>query len=84
MLLYEHYFPGCFIKTKMLFHFLFFFFFFFFLSPQVHCGGTLRADSGEIQTPNFPFHYPRSTNCQWKIVVSGSSITLNFEEFEVQ
>ena len=84
MLLYEHYFPGCFIKTKMLFHFLFFFFFFFFLSPQVHCGGTLRADSGEIQTPNFPFHYPRRTDCQWKIVVSGSSITLNFEEFEVQ
>ena len=28
MLLYEHYFPGCFTKTKMLFHFLFFFFFF--------------------------------------------------------
>ena len=58
--------------------------FFFFFSPQVHCGGTLRADSGEIQTPNFPFHYPRRTDCQWKIVVSGSSITLNFEEFEVQ
>ena len=82
MLLYEQYCPGCFIKTKMLFHFLFFFFLFF--SPQVHCGGTLRADSGEIQTPNFPFHYPRRTDCQWKIVVSGSSITLNFEEFEVQ
>ena len=62
----------------------FFFFFFFFFPPQVHCGGTLRADSGEIQTPNFPFHYPRRTDCQWKIVVSGSSITLNFEEFEVQ
>ena len=30
MLLYEQYCPGCFIKTKMLFHFLFFFFFFFF------------------------------------------------------
>ena len=60
------------------------FFFFFFFPPEVHCGGTLRADSGEIQTPNFPFHYPRSTDCQWKIVVSGSSITLNFEEFEVQ
>ena len=82
MLLYEHYFPGCFTKTKMLFHFLFFFFFFF--TPQVNFGGTLRADSGEIQTPNFPFHYPRSTDCQWKIVVSGSSITLNFEDFEVQ
>ena len=80
MLLYEHYFPGCFIKNKM----LFFFFFFFFFSTQVHCGGTLRADSGEIQTPNFPLHYPGRTHCQWKIVVSGSSITLNFEEFKVQ
>ena len=77
MLLYEQYCLGCFIKTEMLSHFHFFF------SPQVQCDDTLIADSGEIQTPNFPLHYPRRTDCQWKIVVSGSSIALNFEEFKV-
>lgn len=51
---------------------------------SVQCGGDLTADSGEIQSPNFPRVYPDEANCEWKIEVhNGSRITLTFEEFQV-
>ncbi|PFX16561.1 Tolloid-like protein 2 [Stylophora pistillata] len=51
--------------------------------PDVQCGGDLTADSGDIQTPNFPLSYPDDIDCLWKIEVShGSRITLTFEEFQ--
>ena len=33
------------------------------------CGGHYRADSGVIQSPNYPFYYPPNTVCVWKLQV---------------
>lgn len=38
------------------------------------CGGTLVADSGSIESPDYPNHYYSNTNCEWKIRVSEGSL----------
>ena len=37
------------------------------------CGGDLTADSGVIQSPNYPFYYPPNALCIWKIQVRRKS-----------
>ena len=34
------------------------------------CGGTLRAASGVIRSPNWPLPYDNDVNCEWIIRVS--------------
>ncbi len=42
------------------------------------CGGTLTADSGSFQTPNWPQTYPINIECEWTVQLSGASKTIKF------
>ena len=35
----------------------------------VSCGGTIKAKSGELMSPNYPDNYKPNQNCEWNIVV---------------
>lgn len=49
------------------------------------CGGVLRRDSGQIQSPNYPDDYQSNKACVWKITVAeGFSVGLSFQSFEVK
>ena len=39
------------------------------------CGGHYEADSGVVQSPNYPFYYPPNTRCVWKIQVGEVDIS---------
>lgn len=55
-----------------------------FSVPAV-CGGVLRRDSGQIQSPNYPDDYQSNKACVWKITVAeGFSVGLSFQSFEVK
>ncbi|XP_078520303.1 bone morphogenetic protein 1-like [Lissotriton helveticus] len=47
------------------------------------CGGTLTASSGQITTPNYPQHYPRSTICIWTIRAT-QLVNITFVDFELE
>ena len=48
------------------------------------CGGRLTGDSGEFQSPNWPFDYPNNTECIWEITVpEGKHVNLDFKRFSV-
>lgn len=56
----------------------------FFLSPAI-CGGEIRKNEGQIQSPNYPDDYRPMKECVWKIVVSeGYHVGLTFQAFEVR
>jgi len=49
------------------------------------CGGEVRKDAGQIQSPNYPDDYRPSKECIWKITVSeGFHIGISFQAFEVR
>ncbi|KAM6899395.1 low-density lipoprotein receptor-related protein 12 [Xenentodon cancila] len=45
----------------------------------------LRASSGVITSPGWPFQYPTRLNCSWNIRARpGDSITISFQDFDLQ
>lgn len=49
------------------------------------CGGDVRKDSGQIQSPNYPDDYRPSKVCVWKMAVTqGFNVGLRFQSFEVK
>ncbi|XP_061086687.1 low-density lipoprotein receptor-related protein 12-like [Conger conger] len=52
------------------------------------CGGMaeqIRASSGVITSPGWPFGYPSRINCSWNIHANpGEIITISFQDFEIQ
>uniref|UniRef100_A0A3Q2PR78 Low density lipoprotein receptor-related protein 12 n=1 Tax=Fundulus heteroclitus TaxID=8078 RepID=A0A3Q2PR78_FUNHE len=45
----------------------------------------LRASSGVITSPGWPFQYPARLNCSWNIRArAGDSITISFQDFDLQ
>lgn len=56
----------------------------FLLSPAI-CGGEIRKNEGQIQSPNYPDDYRPMKECVWKIMVSeGCYVGLTFQAFEVK
>ena len=48
------------------------------------CGGDLTADSGVIQSPNYPLYYPPASLCIWRITVPGHSmVKLQFTSLQL-
>ena len=49
------------------------------------CGGEIRKNEGQIQSPNYPDDYRPMKECVWKIMVSeGYHVGLTFQAFEVK
>ncbi|MBN3281561.1 TLL1 protein, partial [Polyodon spathula] len=49
------------------------------------CGGEIKKDVGQIQSPNYPDDYRPSKECIWKITVSeGFHVGLAFQAFEIE
>uniref|UniRef100_A0A8C5C907 Metalloendopeptidase n=1 Tax=Gadus morhua TaxID=8049 RepID=A0A8C5C907_GADMO len=49
------------------------------------CGGEVRKDNGQIQSPNYPDDYRPNKVCVWKIsVASGFHVGLTFQSFEIE
>ncbi|TRY65077.1 hypothetical protein DNTS_006077, partial [Danionella cerebrum] len=45
----------------------------------------IRASSGVITSPGWPFEYPSHINCSWNIRANpGEVITISFQDFEIQ
>lgn len=58
---------------------------FFLLSYAAICGGEVKKDSGQIQSPNYPDDYRPNKVCVWKIsVAQGYHVGLTFQSFEVK
>lgn len=56
-----------------------------FVPPAAICGGELKWDSGQIQSPNYPDEYQSNKVCVWQITVQeGFQVALNFVAFEVK
>ncbi|MGH0131801.1 UNVERIFIED_CONTAM: hypothetical protein FKN15_059903 [Acipenser sinensis] len=55
------------------------------LYDQAICGGEIKKDVGQIQSPNYPDDYRPSKECIWKITVSeGFHVGLAFQAFEIE
>ncbi|KAM9841679.1 bone morphogenetic protein 1-like [Aulostomus maculatus] len=49
------------------------------------CGGDVKRDSGQIQSPNYPDDYQSNKVCVWKITVAeGFDVALSFQAFEIE
>ncbi|MBN3300558.1 bone morphogenetic protein 1a [Amia ocellicauda] len=49
------------------------------------CGGEVRRDNGQIQSPNYPDDYRPNKVCVWKITVAqGFHVGLTFQSFEIE
>ncbi|XP_038589680.1 bone morphogenetic protein 1-like isoform X1 [Micropterus salmoides] len=49
------------------------------------CGGEVKRDSGQIQSPNYPDDYLSNKVCVWKITVAeGFDVGLSFQSFEIE
>ncbi|XP_021025680.1 tolloid-like protein 1 [Mus caroli] len=49
------------------------------------CGGEIRKNEGQIQSPNYPDDYRPMKECVWKIMVSeGYHVGLTFQAFEIE
>ncbi|KAG7512160.1 bone morphogenetic protein 1-like isoform X1 [Solea senegalensis] len=49
------------------------------------CGGEVKRDSGQIQSPNYPDDYQSNKVCVWKITVEeGFNVGLSFQSFETE
>ncbi|XP_076614626.1 bone morphogenetic protein 1-like [Chaetodon auriga] len=52
---------------------------------EATCGGEVKRDSGQIQSPNYPDDYHSNKVCVWKITVTeGFSVGLSFQSFEIE
>lgn len=57
----------------------------FVLPSSAICGGEIRKNEGQIQSPNYPDDYRPMKECVWKIMVSeGYHVGLTFQAFEVK
>lgn len=60
-------------------------FYCFLLSHAAICGGEVKKDNGQIQSPNYPDDYRPNKVCVWKITVAqGYHVGLTFQSFEVR
>ncbi|XP_048086105.1 CUB and sushi domain-containing protein 1 [Alosa alosa] len=49
------------------------------------CGGTLRGQSGVINSPNYPQEYSNNADCTWTILAEpGDTIALVFSDFQLE
>ncbi|KAF1377489.1 hypothetical protein PFLUV_G00201330 [Perca fluviatilis] len=49
------------------------------------CGGAVKRDSGQIQSPNYPDDYQSNKVCVWQITVAeGFDVGLSFQSFEIE
>uniref|UniRef100_A0AAR2LKU6 Metalloendopeptidase n=1 Tax=Pygocentrus nattereri TaxID=42514 RepID=A0AAR2LKU6_PYGNA len=49
------------------------------------CGGEVKKDNGQIQSPNYPDDYRPNKVCVWKITVAqGYHVGLMFQSFEIE
>ncbi|XP_039470178.1 bone morphogenetic protein 1-like isoform X2 [Oreochromis aureus] len=49
------------------------------------CGGEVKRESGQIQSPNYPDEYQSNKECVWKITVAeGFDVGLSFQSFEIE
>uniref|UniRef100_A0A671T9U2 Metalloendopeptidase n=1 Tax=Sinocyclocheilus anshuiensis TaxID=1608454 RepID=A0A671T9U2_9TELE len=49
------------------------------------CGGEVKKDNGQIQSPNYPDDYRPNKVCMWKITVAqGYHVGLTFQSFEIE
>ncbi|EPY76557.1 tolloid-like protein [Camelus ferus] len=49
------------------------------------CGGEIRKNEGQIQSPNYPDDYRPMKECVWKITVTeGCYVGLTFQAFEIE
>lgn len=56
----------------------------FFSSHTAICGGEVKKDNGQIQSPNYPDDYRPNKVCVWKVTVAqGYHVGLTFQSFEV-
>ena len=64
---------------------IFTFFYLIFILGKLKCGGTLRADTGIITTPNYPSNYPNSIVCIWLITTDSTKyIELTMLDFDIE
>nr|NP_001071840.1 Tolloid protein [Ciona intestinalis]BAE06735.1 Tolloid [Ciona intestinalis] len=57
----------------------------FRLRYEAVCGGDIRRNSGQIQSPNYPDDYRPSKECIWTVVVDeGYQVGLSFQAFKVE
>ncbi|XP_061400318.1 cubilin homolog [Musca vetustissima] len=55
-----------------------------FSSIQNSCGGTIKATSGTLTSPNFPATYPANIECIWTITAEFSNtLQIEFEDFDM-
>lgn len=61
------------------------FVYYYFLLSSAICGGEIRKNEGQIQSPNYPDDYRPMKECVWKITVSEDYyVGLTFQAFEVK
>lgn len=57
----------------------------FSLKYSINCNRTIFADSGVIESPNFPNDYPNNLNCSWTVFVNrGNVINMEFSHFNFE
>uniref|UniRef100_H2ZHT6 Metalloendopeptidase n=1 Tax=Ciona savignyi TaxID=51511 RepID=H2ZHT6_CIOSA len=57
----------------------------FRLRYEAVCGGNIRKNSGQIQSPNYPDDYRPGKECIWSVVVDeGFQVGLSFQAFKVE
>uniref|UniRef100_H2ZHT2 Metalloendopeptidase n=1 Tax=Ciona savignyi TaxID=51511 RepID=H2ZHT2_CIOSA len=57
----------------------------FRLRYEAVCGGNIRKNSGQIQSPNYPDDYRPGKECIWSVVVDeGFQVGLSFQAFKVR
>ncbi|XP_028397706.1 dorsal-ventral patterning tolloid-like protein 1 [Dendronephthya gigantea] len=57
----------------------------FLFSYKAACGGVMKLDKGEIQSPNYPSSYKYNKKCNWKVIVKeGTRVGITFGSFEVE
>ncbi|XP_015795561.2 cubilin-like, partial [Tetranychus urticae] len=56
-----------------------------FLNGSKFCGGIRRGLSGEIVSPNYPLHYPKSRRCLWKIIApENNQLQIKFTDINIE
>ncbi|BHF63125.1 Bone morphoproteintic protein 1 [Sparganum proliferum] len=51
----------------------------------ISCADYIKADNGNISSPDYPNNYPPNSKCIWRIEVSvGFSVLLTFESFDLE
>eukprot|EP00058_Branchiostoma_floridae_P028277 XP_002613768.1 hypothetical protein BRAFLDRAFT_84525 [Branchiostoma floridae] len=57
----------------------------FSIQYEAICGGDIKKESGQIQSPNYPDDYRPNKECVWRITVPrGYNIGLTFQAFEIE